>query len=215
MRFFFHFHLILPFFLNFLGRLPIGTPVKLMSWTCREGPSENPVEPDNGITHVRVVILKWHLDPGRRGKMYQVGVGCPSMSSLQENLKELKIAYSGIGENCPWLGTQSVDGTFTPYGDSGALCKPPQKAAAGRHAGKAYQALRRMELDCLTEIRRVFRDQLSRHRALDEETGRFIAKDLFEKCEEITGCISCSCGSAVSAYHNLGNLLELLESDTT
>jgi hypothetical protein len=31
MRFFFHFHLILPFFLNFLGRLPIGTPVKLMS----------------------------------------------------------------------------------------------------------------------------------------------------------------------------------------
>jgi hypothetical protein len=137
------------------------------------------------------------------------------MSSLEENLKALKIAYIGIGENCPWLGTAPVDGTFTQYGDMGALCKPPQKAAAGRHAASAYHALRRMELDCLAEIRQVFRDQLSRRRSLDEETGRFLAKDLFEKCEEITGCMSCSCGSAVSAYHNLGNLLDLLESDPT
>ena len=137
------------------------------------------------------------------------------MSSLEKNLKALKIAYRGIGENCPWLGTGSVDGIFTQYGDKGALCKPPQKAAAGRHASEAYQALRRMELDCLAEIRRALRDELSRRRSLDEETGRFLSKDLFEKCEEITECISCSCGSAISAYHNLGNLLDLLESDPT
>jgi hypothetical protein len=68
MRFFFHFHLILPFFLNFLGRLPIGTPVKLMSWACHEKPPENPVEPDNGMTYVRGGILKWHLDPGEGEK---------------------------------------------------------------------------------------------------------------------------------------------------
>jgi hypothetical protein len=133
------------------------------------------------------------------------------MVTLEEHIKVLKSAYQGMGENCPWLGTGPTDGVYTQYGDKGALCKPPQKAEAGRHTVIAYQAIRRMEIDCLSEIRRLLREGLSRRRSLDEETGRFLAKDLFEKCEEITSCISCSCGSAVSAYHNLGNLLAILE----
>jgi hypothetical protein len=137
------------------------------------------------------------------------------MTSLEEHVKVLRDAYTGIGKNCPWLGSEPTDGSYNLYGDKGALCKPDQKAAAGRHAGIAYQALRRMELDCLTDIRQIFREELSRRRSLDEETGRFLAKDLFEKCEEITSCISCSCGPTVGAYHNLGNLLDLLGASPT
>jgi len=137
------------------------------------------------------------------------------MGNLQEHIKVLRGAYEGVGENCPWLGTGPIDGVYTQYGDKGALCKPTQKAEAGRHAGIAYQAIRQMELDCLSEMRRLLREGLSKRRSLDEETGRFLAKDLFEKCEDITSCISCSCGSAVSAYHNLGNLLDLLEDRPT
>jgi hypothetical protein len=45
MRFFFHFHRIRPFFLNFLGRLPMATPVRSISRKRYPGWGPSPGNP--------------------------------------------------------------------------------------------------------------------------------------------------------------------------
>ena len=137
------------------------------------------------------------------------------MTSLEEHVRNLKEANAKIASNCPWLGTGEDPGQYTRYGNKGALCKPDRKVEAGRAASRAYQVLRHLELDHLSPVRRILREELSTRRELDEETGRYMAKDLFEKCEAIAGCIACSCESAVMAHHNLENLVTLLDREPT
>lgn len=137
------------------------------------------------------------------------------MPSLDEHIKALRKAEEVLGINCPWLGESQATGSYTKYGEKGALCIPSQKVAAGRAASSAYQNLRQLEFDHLSKVREILKEALSRRRDLDEETSRYLAKDLFEKCEEIAGCIDCSCDSAVAAYHNLNNLLDILTDGST
>ncbi len=132
------------------------------------------------------------------------------MASVEEHVNRLRDAIRIMAENCPWLNQQETKGDYTKYGDKGALCRPEEKISAGRAAASAYQTVRHLEFDHLNQCRDAIKDQLSRRRNLPEETGGFLAKDLFEKCEAITSCIACSCGTAVSAYHNLENLATIL-----
>jgi hypothetical protein len=134
------------------------------------------------------------------------------MVSIEEHVGKLKQESRIIGENCPWLNQRDTEGEYVKYGDKGALCTPAEKVLAGRAAASAYQMVRHLEFDHLNQCKDALRDQLSRRRNLPEETGGFLAKDLFEKCEAITSCIACSCGMAVSAYHNLENLANILTS---
>ncbi len=133
------------------------------------------------------------------------------MGSLDEHVKVLREANRELSNNCPWLSGRDTDGEYTQYGEQGALCAPNEKVEGGRAAALAYQTLRHLEFNHLSKVRNMLREGLSRRRNLDEETSRFLAKDLFEKCEEILSCIDCSCRSAVSAYHNLQTLAMLLE----
>lgn len=132
------------------------------------------------------------------------------MGSINDHLDVLKKANHTMATNCPWLSGQETRGDYTQYGDKGALCKPGEKVVAGRAAASAYQIVRHLEFYHLSECRDILREELSRKRGLAEETTPLLVKDLFDKCEEIMSCISCSCDSAVSAYHNLENLVDLL-----
>ncbi len=136
------------------------------------------------------------------------------MDSLDKHIENLKDANAQLGKSCPWLGTGKETGEYTRYGNKGALCRPDRKVEAGRAASRAYKVLRHLELDHLSTVRRILREELSARRDLDEETGRYMAKDLFEKCEAISDCIACSCESAVMAHHNLDNLISILQRES-
>ncbi len=136
------------------------------------------------------------------------------MVTLEEHVKKLKQGNDTIAGNCPWLSDRETMGVFTKYGDGGALCKPAEKVAAGRAAASAYQVVRCLEYDHLSECRSRLRDELSRRKGLAEEASRFLIKDLFEKCEDITSCISCSCELAIPAYYNLLKLVDLLSNSS-
>jgi len=137
------------------------------------------------------------------------------MASLEEHVEELKRANEMMRSNCPWLSDRKTDGSFHQYGDCGALCNPSEKVAAGRAASAAYEVVRHLEFEHLSDTRERLREELSRRRDMAEEASRLLIKDLFEKCEEITSCISCSCASAVSAHHNLERLLHILSNEST
>jgi hypothetical protein len=132
------------------------------------------------------------------------------MGELDDHLEALRETGQAVATSCPWLTDRSAGKEYTQYGEKGALCKPGEKVAAGRAASSAYGLVRHLEFDHLPQCRDILREELSRRSNLADESGRFLTKDLFEKCEEIVSCIDCSCDSAVSAYHNLSGLIEIL-----
>lgn len=135
--------------------------------------------------------------------------------TLEDDLEELEKAIKELETNCPWLNESRITGGYTEYGRRGALCKRPQKVRAGRAAANAYRAVRDLEYEHLEECKERIKRRLAERGEVAEEGSRFLLRDLFDKCEKIHGCISCSCGPAVSAYYNLRKLADILSAAPT
>ncbi len=129
---------------------------------------------------------------------------------MREHLSVLEELTADMKAKCPWLSGRHSGGEHTSYGERATLCNPSEKLAAGRSAAAAYDVVRHLEFDHLSQCRDLLRQELSDRRDLPEETSRFLAKDLFDKCEAITACISCGCHNAVPAMLNLEMLLRIL-----
>ncbi len=135
--------------------------------------------------------------------------------TLEQDMDDISAAIKELEANCPWLNDSTITRGYTEYGDKAALCKRPQKVAAGRASARAYQAVLDIEHEHLSTCKGRIKRKLSKRDEMAEESSRLLLRDLFDKCEKISDCISCSCGSAVSAYYNLKKLSSVLQEEGT